>query len=312
MASVDSLLDTILQSVDGTTASIDSLIAGLDDKEVPELISELRKETEDNSEGISLLTLKNLSLLGYLDTLAVIIGSKLESLTQDDDSKLKDQSVTNSVVHRVTLDKGVKPLERKLNYQLDKLMDAYRRRKHEQEDLEKKKGQEGDVDEEDEEFSEEEGLNFRPDASALRKSVTSSGNDKYRPPKISAALPPTATQGKDKRRRNLQSMDEYLESLADAPTVEGSIGATISNKGKEVKSKRQLEKEAQLTRYEEENFIRLPKTKTQTSQDEQKRRRNEFMGEDWSMFENSRDISSSLKRHKKQNAWRNAKRKQTE
>ncbi|VEU21137.1 DEKNAAC102116 [Brettanomyces naardenensis] len=335
-SAVDKLLDNINDSIVSTSKSLDSLIEAIDGygSEYPELVQHLKASVEGEgkgSEGMSLLSLKNSSLLGYLDSLAAVIGTRLDSMKTDqsiEDDKAHERSVSSSVVHRVTLDKGVKPLEKKLSYQLDKLMDSYRRREREQKSVNmesarkstKETEEEVDEEEEEDEELETEGLNFKPDPSSLLKTARKEdgneiGDEKYRPPKISATLPPSnfseKAEKKEGRQRNLQSMDEYLQEVGDAPTVEGSIGATITNRGRDLKTKKQLEKEAEIKRYEEENFIRLPASKAKESgKERRKRMRNEFFGEDWSMFENARDINeSSGKRKKKQGAWQRAKKR---
>lgn len=94
--------------------------------------------------------------------------------------------------------------------------------------------------------------------------------------------------------------------------MEKSIGSTIINNGRDMKSRKQMEKEAEIQRYEEENFTRLPATKTKEDKRARaKRMRNEFMGEDWSMFDNNMnpDEASGAKKRKRLSAWERAKRK---
>ncbi|GMF07463.1 unnamed protein product [[Candida] boidinii] len=130
-------------------------------------------------------------------------------------------------------------------------------------------------------------------------------------------LPPTNPRDIDsndnsgKRRRNLQSMDEYLAELGDAPTVEHSIGATIIDNGRSMKTDKDRKKEEEITRYEEDNFTRLPTKATKISAKEKaKKKKNEFFGEDWSMFDNTRDFKESASRKRKPaNAWDRAKRR---
>lgn len=348
--SVDQLLDGVSSSIKSTSKSVDALIEAIDSygKEYPEMVENLRSslakhDTENEPKaaaaGVSLLSLKNASLLGYLDTLSLIVQSKLDALQIGGDKveEMRAQAVQNSVVHRVTLDKGIKPLEKRLNYQLDKLMDTYRRREREEEEA-KEKAQAREEDkrsesadgadsadsaEEDADMLENDsaGLRFRPNAAGfIRKGADKrheGAGAKYRPPKISAALPPSMQEEQNEskqegRQRNLQSMDEYLRQVGDAPSVEASVGATIINGGRDMKSQKQIEKEQEVTRYEEENFVRLPASKAKESKrDRDKRMRNEFFGEDWSMFGNSRDISDAggIKRKRKQSAWQRARKR---
>ncbi|KAG7811789.1 hypothetical protein KL921_002055 [Ogataea angusta] len=322
--SVEQLLKSITESIELTSSSLDNVVAYLEDSEkVPELVQSLAKESESTQEieGVSLLSLKNNSMLSYINNLLVILGSRI-SLMKDGDTEMFDNAVKNSIVQRVALDRGVKPLEKKLNYQLDKLVSAYQRREKEQNDAsEKVQEMVNNNASEDSENSEDEdeGLNYRPDASAFMKkdskqetSEKDEDDGKYRPPKIAAALPPQTFSESDttqKRRRNLQSMDEYLEELSEAPAVETSIGSTIVDKGRDMKTRRQLEKEAEIQRYEEENFTRLPASQLKMSaKEKRKKKQNEFFGEDWSMFDNSRDVTTEKKR-KRLSAWERAKRR---
>lgn len=355
---LDQLLSTISESVDSTSSVVERLeqdfsLKGEDS--YPEIIKSLIKTIDPASSNalnsISLLSLKNSSLLGYVTDLALLLALRLQSLKGEKNTNIDEKDVLSSVVtHRVVLEKGIKSLEKKINYQMEKMVNAYHRRVKEQEDLEQKMSkqeEQSDISEEEgedkgddeEEEEEEEGLNFKPNPSALlsrgkaqEKQATSrngySGEDqpednehetksseKYKPPKISAAaFNDPDKQIKSRKQRNLQSMDEYLQDISEAPTIEKSIGSTIINKGRDVKSRKQMEKEAEIQRYEEENFTRLPATKTKENKRERaKRMRNEFFGEDWSMFDNNMDINNNgngtNKKRKRVSAWERAKRK---
>ncbi|CUS22965.1 LAQU0S07e04236g1_1 [Lachancea quebecensis] len=84
-------------------------------------------------EKVSLLTLKNASLLAYVNSLMVVVGEKLG---RTDASAARGRAQT--VEHRVVLERGVRPLEKKLAYQLDKLVRAYTRMEGEYEAAEKR------------------------------------------------------------------------------------------------------------------------------------------------------------------------------
>ncbi|GME78025.1 unnamed protein product [Ambrosiozyma monospora] len=112
----------------------------------------------------------------------------------------------------------------------------------------------------------------------------------------------------------MQSMDEYLQDISEAATVESSIGATITDNGRGMKSAKQLAKEEEIRNYEEENFIRLPNAQTKENKREKmKRARNEFMGEDWSMFTNNREFEGQQntqgKKKRRVSAWERAKKR---
>ncbi|OUM54812.1 hypothetical protein BVG19_g4244 [[Candida] boidinii] len=373
--SLDNLLTQISDSIKLASTSIDSLSDLIDDTHnYPDLIKSLINNSSASSllkkedlEGVSLLSLKNSSMLSYLNNLSIILNARVNQVTVPKSSKsskdnksnklidneIRNKAIENAVTQRVILDKGVKSLEKKLGYQLDKFTNAYRRREKETNELTEKKTKEledGDEDEDNEdeddegdEDDEDNAFSFRPDASAMIKAskgtatVKQTGrsnsesadgdigdedgkeasSEKYKPPKISAMLPPTNPRDIDsndnsgKRRRNLQSMDEYLAELGDAPTVEHSIGATIIDSGRSMKTDKDRKKEEEITRYEEDNFTRLPTKATKISAKEKaKKKKNEFFGEDWSMFDNTRDFNESASRKRKPgSAWDRAKRR---
>lgn len=357
--SVDKLLQQISESLDSTDLALDGVMESFQNGEgsqpelVDQILNSIKSKGETNPmELVSLLSLKNTSLVGYITDLALLLSLRLKAMVGDDKlSSNKEEITKSSVTHRVTLERGVKSLEKKLSYQLEKLTAAYQRKEKEQKDIEnnvhKQSTEDQSEEEEEEEDSEKEGegLNFKPNLGALmgkdskqafkkggRKQTEQQeeqeqeqedsddeegkSKGKYRPPKIAAmALQSDPDKEvKSKKQRNLQSMDEYLQDISDAPMVEKSIGATIVNQGRDMKTKRQLEKEAEIKRYEEDNFTRLPAAKVkENKKDRSKRMRNEFFGEDWSMFDNNREFKNNdgnpAKKRKPQNAWDKAKRK---
>ncbi|KAL9626015.1 MAG: hypothetical protein Q9164_007961, partial [Protoblastenia rupestris] len=78
------------------------------------------------SEGISLLDTKNELLLAYLQNLVFLIIIKLRNKQSTKESttriSLSNDITKNLVELRIYLEKGVRPLEAKLKYQLDKLL----------------------------------------------------------------------------------------------------------------------------------------------------------------------------------------------
>jgi U3 small nucleolar ribonucleoprotein protein LCP5 len=77
------------------------------------------------SEGISLLDVKNDLLLAYLQNLIFLIIIRLRNGTDDENtSTVHDEAVTKLVELRVYLERGVRPLEGKLKYQIDKVVRA--------------------------------------------------------------------------------------------------------------------------------------------------------------------------------------------
>lgn len=358
--SLDGHISSIAESIDSTASVVDKLERTFDPNDneitselVKSLMESVGSEGSNFSDSISLLSLKNTALLGYVTDLALLIAIKLKEMREDNSSysSEKEEILKSTVTNRVVLDKGIKSLEKRISYQLEKMVNAYHRREKEQKDAEESvkkigndngsvsdKNSEDDDDSDEEEIDEkedQEGLNFKPNPAALlqrtNKPQTSSSEnletedlggdvnddksskEKYKPPKIAAmSLTDPDKETKSRKKRNLQSMDEYLQDISEAPTMEKSIGSTIINNGRDVKSKKQLEKEAEIQRYEEENFTRLPATKTKESKESRaKRMRNEFMGEDWSMFDSKADINpnGNAKKRKRLSAWERAKRK---
>lgn len=358
--SVDKLLEQISESLDVTTGALDGVLESFESGAAtePELVDQILKSIKTKGESnplepVSLLSLKNASLVGYITDLALLLSLRLKAMEGDDELASQREEITkSSVVQRVTLERGVKSLEKKLTYQLDKLTAAYQRKEKEQKDIENNVHKQSNEDQseveedevqegEDDDDSDDEGLNFKPNLGALmgknsRKVLSKSANGKapekadeaeeeasedesakgkYRPPKI-AAMALQSDPDKEvrsKKQRNLQSMDEYLQDISEAPMAEKSIGATIVNQGRDMKTKRQLEKEAEVKRYEEENFTRLaPQKMKEDKRSRAKRMRNEFFGEDWSMFDNNREFTNNAnpsKKRKPQNAWDKARRK---
>ena len=78
------------------------------------------------AEGISLLDVKNDLLLSYLQNLAFLILLKIRnSFSGDEPDKQVQQELIEKLVQlRVYLERGVKPLEAKLRYQIDSALRA--------------------------------------------------------------------------------------------------------------------------------------------------------------------------------------------
>ena len=127
-------LGTILKSINGslktTLESVSKLEAlyeeGQEDKSNG---FESMFGTKDNSstsskERVSLLSLKNGAMLSYVQSLLMIAHDKMDPGCKDPTGEKGRQL---AIENRVVLERGVKPLEKKLSYQLDKLIRAYRR-----------------------------------------------------------------------------------------------------------------------------------------------------------------------------------------
>ncbi|ODV64118.1 small subunit rRNA maturation protein LCP5 ASCRUDRAFT_5991 [Ascoidea rubescens DSM 1968] len=355
---LDQLLVKMTASVEKACASQKNASGLLQKDKIPKLVEDLLLESEKNKnnklKGMSLLALKNSSLLSYINNLALIILSKVELLdhhleksdenTKDGEKgveieKILNKSIENTVTQRVILERGVKSLEKKLNYQFDKIVNTYKRMEKDSQELDKKPKSiasqsinENDSSDNDGDSDSDDELNFKPDTQSLIKTIkstsekenvsTSNLNEKYKPPRISAVAPPTSNKDsldkpmKSKNKR-IQSMDEYLKEYGNAPLLEASIGSTIVNHGRGgVKTNRDREKEREIQDYEENNFVRLPSSKSQrkkSGRESRQKQLNVFGGEDFSIFNNSKSFKSSdFKRKRSDNsssAWSKAKRR---
>ncbi|KAG7192887.1 uncharacterized protein KQ657_001344 [Scheffersomyces spartinae] len=346
MSSVDELLKSIITAVESSSQSVDSIVEKVRDEVTPEIVNALMQTSSvKKPEGMSLLSLKNGSLLAYLNSIVLILLTRLELLDGDDDEEgVRSKAIKSSIVQRVTLEKGVKPLEKKLSYQVDKMVRAFTRMENEEQEIKQKKNGSGsdsdsgsgslsDDDNDDDDDEDDDALAYRPDASALSKLIPTSKDrrsvkskngesqdsaEKYKPPKISAMAPPTQkvydedSGPKARSGKKLQSMEEYLRESSDLPQVEHSVGSQIVDHGRGgVKTQHERQKEKEIQEYEEANFTRLPQSKTKKNY-KQKRAdmMNNFAGENWSMFNNSRDLSEGTSRKRKAgSAWDRAKKR---
>lgn len=334
---VDELLKQMETSLEGTNEGIVKILEQGNDH--PEFIQQLLADGDKKLEDVSLLDLKNRSMLSYIHNVVLVILSQVERIKKgkvEEVEGLRQEAIENAITQRVTLDKGIKPLEKKLTYQLDKMVRSYNKmqsdynNKEEESNVaddDKQKESRGSDSEESSEESSEDELSYRPDASSLIKkpmkktsksteaSDPSDPSETYKPPKISAMAPPSSISNgqRENNRPNqkLQSMEEYLRESSDLPMEDRSIGANIVNHGRSVKTSQERKREQEVQRYEEENFTRLPNTMTKKDKSQKRRDMvNTFGGEDWSMFNNTRDIGEGTSRKRKNtSAWDKAKRK---
>ncbi|KAL9131455.1 MAG: hypothetical protein Q9217_000603 [Psora testacea] len=247
------------------------------------------------SEGISLLDTKNELLLAYLQNLVFLIIIKLRNLAPGNEGASHDslaEDVAKKLVElRVYLEKGVRPLESKLKYQLDKLLavaseatstgatndaatftkasNGHSSHSEATQDDSKAGLNSGPIEVSD--------LSYRPNPSAFARPSSQSANNPreessgiYKPPRIT----PTALHTTDRapqrssRPRKSTTVDAFIrEELTDAPITEPSIGAGSGSRGKE------REREEERRAYEEQKLVRLPG-------DKMKRRRIGSGGED--------------------------------
>ncbi|KFA76060.1 hypothetical protein S40288_00368 [Stachybotrys chartarum IBT 40288] len=275
---------------------------------------------EQPKDGISLLDVKNELLLSYLQNLIFLILLKLRNSRSTDkegsDSAL-DESVRAKLVElRLYLEKGARPLEEKLRFSIERFLrtaqDAERRKAAVAKALE---GNDGSDDGEDSEASDSQNSSDEDEGESRTKAQTqphrraaapnlnrmvddvaartlqrdNAPSGVYRPPKRERQVMETSHQRREKNeRRPLRShtMDEFVTSeLSAAPLAEPSIGTTIVQGGRKVKTARDRKEEDERREYEELHFTRLPKQskkdKAKQAQQAGRDTRMMFGGEEW-------------------------------
>lgn len=288
--SLESLLATLTTSIQSATAALPQ-----DDILPPK-------------EGISLLDVKNELLLSYLQNLVFLILLKLRARSSGESEQLhpQDEVVQKLVELRIYLEKGVRPLENRLKYNIDKIIrsadDAARRTAQATAKPKTKPARndtgsdESDVESaaSDQTADSEDEMAYAPNKAAVLRAQPEepSSRDRdsakdgiYRPPKITPMAMPT-TEGRaerrDRRPNKSATLDEFIATeLSSAPIAEPSIGSTITHGGRHTKSEKERREENERREYEESNFTRLaPKSKKELRK-EAKGRTGGFGGEEW-------------------------------
>lgn len=264
-------------------------------------------------EGISLLDVKNELLLSYLQNLVFLILLKLRSRNGKETSLHPQDEVVQKLVElRVYLEKGVRPLENRLKYNIDKIIrtadDATRRTTQASAKPAKgrkskaaKTGSGSDVSDAESANSaqtdaSEDEMTYAPRAAAVSRMQTEAAEEKarqqsskdgiYRPPKITPMVMPTTESREARRERRpgkSATLDEFIATeLSAAPIAEPSIGSTITQGGRHTKSERELREENERREYEESNFTRLaPDSKKDQAKKRARQRDGGFGGEEW-------------------------------
>ncbi|KAL4926402.1 small subunit rRNA maturation protein LCP5 [Aspergillus undulatus] len=314
LQNISDLLESLTTSLSSTGTSLPS-----NKRDSPAEVSILPPQ-----DGISLLDTKCDLLLSYLQNLVFLMILQLRELPskntteekEDNDSTSIRTQVTNKLIElRTYLDRGVRPLEGRLKYQVDKVIKAAEeaeraekgaqtakapksKSRDESESEEASGSDNASSDEEDE--SDEEDIDemaYRPNVSAFSKKVepeakmdksarkaTSDGI--YRPPKIMPTAMPTTERKERKERPTRRSnvIDEFVSNeMSSAPVTQPSIGSTIVSGGRHTKSRKEREEEAERTRYEETNFVRLAgeSKKERAKKAASRRAEGTFGGEEW-------------------------------
>lgn len=293
---VDGSLETLLQTL---TSSIQSATEALPTDDVFQ-----------PKEGISLLDVKNELLLSYLQNLVFLILLKIRSQPKEDQKLDTQQDVVQKLVElRVYLEKGVRPLENRLKYNIDKIIraadDASRRNQKAAKpslkngrvtgkpDPDASEAESAGSDDAADEDAEDE-MSFAPNKAFLSRVKPEASSEKdeaskkdgiYRPPKITPMAMPTTDREARRERRPGKSatLDEFIATeLSSAPIAEPSIGSTITNGGRHTKSERERREENERREYEESNFTRLaPDSKKDKAKKRARQQDGGFGGEEW-------------------------------
>lgn len=225
---------------------------------------------------------------------------------------------------RLYLEKGARPLEEKLRFSIDRFLrtaeDAQRREKMKEAKASGKTGSSTDEsasgsedeDSEEEDSEAEQDGTSRPaapkrgnlsaapnlgslmDDVALRPAKRGQDNDDgapagvYRPPRRERQVMETTQTREKATRRPMRShtMEEFVASeLSAAPIAEPSIGTTIVQGGRRMKTTQERREEQERREYEETNFTRLPqeskKERAKKAKQAGRSGRMQFGGEEW-------------------------------
>ncbi|EGD74394.1 hypothetical protein PTSG_06405 [Salpingoeca rosetta] len=211
--------------------------------------------------GVSFLELKNQVLLDYIANLTLLLNLKLRGK-----SIVGHDVVDRLVMLRVVMEK-IKPLDKKLKYQIDKIVKLA-------------SSSDKQTDEDDEMQFKPNPTNLRPkegtaeasaaadarasSSSAAAATTTDAASGVYQPPKI-AAMPytaddPAAIREEKRRERerqrmlHSQMMQDLRDQMSDRPQqIREYEAAQIAH----LQGGRQSKKERQIQEYEEDNFLRL-------------------------------------------------------
>ncbi|KAL6710448.1 hypothetical protein ACN47E_008496 [Coniothyrium glycines] len=265
-------------------------------------------------EGISLLDVKNELLLSYLQNLVFLILLKIRarsSSSNDGSLHPQDEVVRKLIELRVYLEKGVRPLETRLKYNIDKVLrtadEAARknappvaRPTAKSSKSRTTTGPETDTSDADSAASaqtadSEDEMAYAPRSNNVERKQTEVAEERsrqsakdgiYRPPKITPMAMPTTDSREERRERRpgkSATLDEFIATeLSSAPIAEPSIGSTITQGGRHTKSERERREENERREYEEANFTRLaPLSKKEEAKRRSRQRDGGFGGEEW-------------------------------
>lgn len=282
--------------------------------------------------GITLFDAKNEIFLSYLQALALRNLNVIRSIKEGSDTeaaqKLSNDITKKLVEQRVYLERGVRPLEQKLKYQVDRVVKAAddddraaaQRARQAATSNGHVNGKSKDSDDEDRSEDESDSdaelgadmTSYQPRAATMASQKTqadvarrtrSSEDGVYRPPRISATAMPTTDRAEKKDRGPGRSatLDEYVSTeLSAAPLAQPSIGSNLAAGGRQSKSARQLKEDSERKEYEETNLVRLPgmSKKERAKKGLGRVRDGGFGGEEWRNLGQSLDRIGDLTRRK--------------
>ncbi|RKF53780.1 Uncharacterized protein C18B11.06 [Erysiphe neolycopersici] len=295
MATSSMTLDSLTNALNSANSSIEKL-------QLPLAVEE----------GISLFDVKNELFLSYLHNLVFLIIHNLRNQKNPNDKENQglSDSVTKKLVElQIYIEKGVRPLENRLKYQIEKVFraaddakiaesrKATKPERHmTQTDSEESSEDHSDVDSlegANKNPSDIHELQFRPNPSSfVHPSSTGTANDIrgksdsgiYKPPKIHATSMPMIRPQENgaPKPRKLATVDEFISNeMSSMPIAEPSIGSTIKYGGRKSLSAKEINEQKEKIEYEEQNYIRLP---TESKKERAKKRGSknptEFGGEE--------------------------------
>ncbi|XP_072952294.1 uncharacterized protein [Typha angustifolia] len=249
---------------------------GLDNvrNKVQALTQKVKQNQFPTADGLSYLEAKHHLLLSYCQSIVYYLLRKAKGFP------IEDHPVVRSLVEiRLFLEK-VRPIDKKMEYQVQKLTRAA--------DNVPKKATDTDMKEKDESRDEEDPLKYRPNPDMLVSKSMQDAQDKggvYRPPrfaptsmdedKISKHEKQTLRKEKALLRQAKQStyVKELMDNFEDRPEeVRETVGAESRDL---TKYKAKLE---ELSRKEEELFTRAPITKRDKKLEKHMKSRNGLLG----------------------------------
>jgi len=208
-------------------------------------------KTKPESEGISFLDIKNRLLASYSSNLGLLMLRKCHG------KELEGETAIDRMVEIRTVLEKVRPIDQKLRYQIDKLVNIAESGTIDKNDpLRFKPNPSGLVSKLEENDAEKESKNDKEDGGKKRK------EGKYKP---SRNVPQFFQDDKDgdnevvqeekkkKHRLSRSIMDSIKEQYLDVPEEISNWSGTIK--------KKKIDEDLEKARFEEENFIRFRENK---------------------------------------------------